>query len=395
MTMNKLDALLGPFNPNKMAAKSAPDPLKVLVLDATGDEGFSVCKSMLKDGGFYIWGLVPNADTPVARELNRLQVQIVEGELNRPDTFQSQLAGMDGIFIPSDIFSTPESVTYGKSLIDMCKVAGVGHIIFTALDLVPNGEGSDHPGGQILSYIKQTYTGHAEHEDRPHGAHHHLHWTILYPGWKFSKLITLDLFSKVPVSKLPTGSREPNAAKALKQNVSRKEGEQAARLASDDGEEWLLRVPLPDETKIPGYAVEQLGLWVKAAFLKHKKFRESIIQACSTMVTPLEMAEVLSKVAGKPVRTLGLTLEEFFSEDFKTDMGETKWERYRAAAEGHFERDPEASRKIVPEQWNFGQWARQSKELAALFEEDNHQQEEKGQHGRQNDEEMRSRGVII
>lgn len=50
-----------------MAAKSAPDPLKVLVLDATADEGFSVCKSMLTDGGFYIWGLVPNADTPVAR----------------------------------------------------------------------------------------------------------------------------------------------------------------------------------------------------------------------------------------------------------------------------------------------------------------------------------------
>lgn len=35
-------------------------------------------------------------------ELNRLQVRIMEGELNRPDTFQSQLTGMDGIFIPSD-----------------------------------------------------------------------------------------------------------------------------------------------------------------------------------------------------------------------------------------------------------------------------------------------------
>lgn len=35
-------------------------------------------------------------------ELDRLQVRIVEGELNRPDTFQSQLTGMDGIFIPSD-----------------------------------------------------------------------------------------------------------------------------------------------------------------------------------------------------------------------------------------------------------------------------------------------------
>lgn len=39
----------------------------------------------------------------------------------------------------------------GRSLIDMCKAAGVGHIVFTALDLVPNGEGSDHPGGQSTS----------------------------------------------------------------------------------------------------------------------------------------------------------------------------------------------------------------------------------------------------
>ncbi|KIR59445.1 hypothetical protein I314_04429 [Cryptococcus bacillisporus CA1873] len=375
--MDKVDALLGPLNPNKMAAKSAPNPLKVLVLDATGDEGFSVCKSMLKDGGFHIWGLVPNADTPVARELNRLQVRIVEGELNRPDTFQSQLTGMDGIFIPSDIFSSSESVACGRSLIDMCKAAGVGHIVFTALDLVPNGEGSDHPGGQILTYIKQTYTGHAEHGDRPHGAHHHLHWTILYPGWKFSKLITLDLFSKVPTSELPARSRKLNPAKELDNKVSRKEREQASSVTDDDGEEWLLRVPLPDETSFPGYAVEQLGLWVKSAFLNHKKFRESIIQVCSTMITPLQMADILSKVARKPVRTLGLTLEEFFSEGFKTDMGETKWERYRAAAEGHFERDPEASGKVVPEQWNFAQWAGQSKELAALFKEDKDQPEAK------------------
>lgn len=59
--------------------------------------------------------------------------------------------------------------------------------------------------------------------------------------------------------------------------MSRKEGEQASSVADDDGEEWLLRVPLPDETSFPGYAVEQLGLWVKAAFLSRKKFRgESI-----------------------------------------------------------------------------------------------------------------------
>lgn len=43
----------------------------------------------------------------------------------------------------------------------------------------------------------------------------------------------------------------------------------------------------------------------------------------------------------------------------------------------HFERDPEASGNVVPEQWNFAQWAGQSKELAALFKEDKDQPEAK------------------
>lgn len=53
-------------------------------------------------------------------ELNRLQVQIVEGELDRPDTFQSQLAGMDGIFIPSDSKFFSFVILYTRSESLMC-----------------------------------------------------------------------------------------------------------------------------------------------------------------------------------------------------------------------------------------------------------------------------------
>lgn len=65
--MDKLDVFLGLFNFNKMVVKLVLDLFKVLVFDVIGDEGFSVCKFMFKDGGFNIWGLVFNVDMFVVR----------------------------------------------------------------------------------------------------------------------------------------------------------------------------------------------------------------------------------------------------------------------------------------------------------------------------------------
>lgn len=53
------------------------------------------------------------------------------------------------------------------------------------------------------------------------------------------------------------------------------------------------------------------------------------------MVIFFEMVDVFFKMVGRLVWMLGLIFEEFFFGDFKIDMGEMKWERYRVVVEGY------------------------------------------------------------
>jgi len=56
--MQKADKLLGHFGPNKRAARSAPQPTSVLVIGADTAQGQSVCKHLVSDGMFIVYGLI-------------------------------------------------------------------------------------------------------------------------------------------------------------------------------------------------------------------------------------------------------------------------------------------------------------------------------------------------
>ncbi|KAK8849817.1 hypothetical protein IAR55_005153 [Kwoniella newhampshirensis] len=348
--MQKIDRLLGPLNPNTVAASTAPDPIKIIVFTATGDQGRSVCEKLVEDGGFEVMGVTRNVDGKAAKALSARGVNMVRGDLDDPESYKQFLQGMDGAFVNADFFSTyfangqdsvnaqEVEVRQIKAVIDACKAAGVGHVVFSALDgyeeeerKVPHFESK----AQTVKYLKETYEGHAEHPDRPHGLHHHLHWTNIYTCTYFSDLIKFHQLNPDP--------------------------------SSTTGEEWILGLPIPDDTKVAGFAVEQLGLWVKKAFLDHKHWRGKDMQVCAEYMTPLEMAEILSEQTGKKVRPLGLSHDAFHSEKHKKNLGDALWKNYNASVAGYFERDIEASRKVCPEQWDFKGWALQSKELAALF----------------------------
>jgi hypothetical protein len=58
------------------------------------------------------------------------------------------------------------------------------------------------------------------------------------------------------------------------------------------------------------------------------------IQVCADRLTPVEMAEIISKVGGKPVNTLHITLEQFYSPEFKKQVTEPIWANFRAYIEG-------------------------------------------------------------
>ncbi|KAK6908582.1 hypothetical protein I203_102585 [Kwoniella mangroviensis CBS 8507] len=283
--MEKIDQLLGPLNPNKIAAGTAPDPIKVIVFTATGDQGRSVCKELIGDGGFIVWGVTRNTESKGAKELTQLGVKMVRGDLGDVQSYKPHLLGMDGAFINSDYDSIVPTVNGDtkaatkaeyeqvKALVDACKEAGVAHIVYSALD----------------GY---------EEEDR----------------------------------KVPYFESKAEVAKYI------------------------------------NYAVEQTGVWVKKAFLDHTTWSGKDIQICSDSVTPLQIAEELSKLSNQNVVTLGLTKEDFYSEKHKKEVWEPLWLNYKSYVDGYFIRDIEASRKVCPDHGDFKQWAAQDKELKKIFD---------------------------
>ncbi|WVR07940.1 hypothetical protein IAU60_004983 [Kwoniella sp. DSM 27419] len=344
--MELIDKVLGPIAPNKLAAKSSPQPLKVVVFTATGDQGRSVCEALIKDGTFLVWGVTRDSDSEVAKALTEQGVTMVQGDLTRPESYRAHLDGMDGAFLNDDFVTILSSVDGDVAeasraearqmitLVEACKSAGVGHIVYSTLDgyaeddrKVPYMESK----AEVARHIKVHYQGNADFADHTHGQHRHLHHTLLYTCTYFSDIYKRDCLTRIQ--------------------------------GSDD---WLLRWGLPDDTPITGFAVEQMGIWVKKAFLDHKYWRGKVMQIAAEAITPRQMAEVLSELSGKKVITPGLTKEAFYTSEHTSQTWEPAWLHYKAMVEGYFTRDIEASRKVCPEQWTFKQWALQDKQVKKL-----------------------------
>ncbi len=70
--------------------------MKVLVTGASGYGGFYAAIA-LRAAGHRVYGLVRNAKTSRAQELQRNEVHLAEGDLKQPETYQKYLEGSDAI----------------------------------------------------------------------------------------------------------------------------------------------------------------------------------------------------------------------------------------------------------------------------------------------------------
>ncbi|WWD20448.1 hypothetical protein CI109_104924 [Kwoniella shandongensis] len=321
--------------------------MKVIVFTSTGDQGRSVCEKLVTDGAFEVWGVTRDVNGKGAKALAAKGVKMVRADLDDPASYKPHLEGMDGAYVNADFFSTyfangqdsptaqATEVRQTKVVIDACKAAGVGHVVFSALDeyekeewKVPHFESK----AETARYIKEIYNGHV---DRPNAIHHDLIYTNIYTCTYFSDMLKFGMLNPDPESK--------------------------------NKDEWILGLPVPDDTKVAGFAVEQLGEWVKKAFLDHKSWAGKDMQICSEYITPTNMAEIISKTMGMKVRTLGMTREAFSSQKHRKNLGDPLWLTYNAYVDGFFKRDIDESKKVYPDQWDFEGWASQSKELKAVF----------------------------
>lgn len=132
--------------------------------------------------------------------------------------------------------------------------------------------------------------------------------------------------------------------------------------SSGDPDRYLITIPVPDDTVLPGFALEQTGEFVLAALKNPKRyagrslmivsatdFADAVagqdIHACGSTPTLRDMATMLSKATGKNIDTLRLTKDDFYSEKHKEQVGEFFWPQYRNYVEGWVHRSESDSRR--------------------------------------------------
>src|SRR6266581_7779000 len=105
------------------------DKKLIAVIGATGQQGGGVLRALQASGQFKVRALTRNPD-----KHRELADEVVEADLNRPDTLQPAFAGAHGLFlVTSSSLEGTDEFTQGTAAVRAAKAAGVKHFIWSTL----------------------------------------------------------------------------------------------------------------------------------------------------------------------------------------------------------------------------------------------------------------------
>src|SRR5258706_7721522 len=101
----------------------------IAVIGATGQQGGGVVRALQASSQFKVRALSRNPG-----EHRELADEVVEADLNRPDTLQPAFAGAHGVFlVTSSWLEGTDEFTQGTAVVRAAKAAGVKHFIWSTL----------------------------------------------------------------------------------------------------------------------------------------------------------------------------------------------------------------------------------------------------------------------
>ncbi len=129
----------------------------ILVTGATGKQGGSVVRSLLKRGE-KVHALVRDENKPSARELEKLGAKLVLGSFDDKLSLEKAMHGARGVFSVQNFFEVgfDKEVEQGKTIADIARKTGVEHLVFGSVIGADRNSGIPHfeSKWQIEQHIK-------------------------------------------------------------------------------------------------------------------------------------------------------------------------------------------------------------------------------------------------
>jgi uncharacterized protein YbjT (DUF2867 family) len=231
--------------------------MNVLVVGSTGNQGRAVTRQLLQtQSPFDVHGLTRDPTTIHAQALRDLDVTTVAGNLNDPESFNSDLDEMDAVFgMTHSAAGYEREREHGIALADAAAEAGVDHFVFSSVI------GADQATNTEYFDAKREIEQHLDSLDLP--------TTVLRPVW-------------------------------FMYNV-----EQSRR----DIQEGTFAIPLENETAIQMLDANDYGRFVAAVFAAPDQYIGETINIAGDEHTLEEMARILARVVGETIEPTHIPIE--------------------------------------------------------------------------------------
>ncbi len=129
----------------------------IFVTGGTGNQGGAVARNLLQQG-FTVKVLTRNTNSPKTQNLKKLNIELINGDLNNADTFQRHLKDVYGIFsVQSFENGVEKEISQGISLATLGKEYGVNHFLYSSVFGADQNTGVPHMDSKfkVENYIKQ------------------------------------------------------------------------------------------------------------------------------------------------------------------------------------------------------------------------------------------------
>ena len=129
----------------------------IFVTGATGNQGGAVAASLIKNG-FKIKVLTRNVDSAKAQNFQKINVELIKGDLNDLNTYRYHLKDVDGIFsVQTFENGIDKEIKQGIDLSNLAKEYGVSHFLYSSVAGADLNTGIPHFESKykIENYIKQ------------------------------------------------------------------------------------------------------------------------------------------------------------------------------------------------------------------------------------------------
>jgi uncharacterized protein YbjT (DUF2867 family) len=224
--------------------------LSVLVTGATGKQGGAVARALIKKG-HKVRALTRKPDSQGALELKKLGAELAVGSFEDKDSLVRAMKGVDAAFIMSTPFEAgmEAETRQGLSAVDAAKAAGVKHFVYTSVGGANQKTGIPHFDSKlhVEEYLKKSGVP----------------YTIIAPVWFQENF--LGMFGQ-----------------GLKQGV--------------------VAIALPAQRKLQQVSVEEIGAFGAAVIERREHFLGKRFDLASNELTGEQVAEVISRASGKPIR---------------------------------------------------------------------------------------------